>query len=1038
MKAISYFKKTLSLFFNTKAAGLYILLFAGAIGIATFIENDFGTSAAQKIIYKSWWFTLLLSLFSISIVVNIIRFRMIPQKKWALLTFHLAIIIILIGAGITRYFGYEGIMHIRENHTSKSFLSSETFLQFKINNGEHVYEFDEEVLFASIGNNNWHGTYQINNNLLEVRLKDFIPNPVQVIKDSPDGLPMLKVVLSGGEGREEYYITRGETRAIRNLTFNFSDTQISGAINIIDRNDSLLINYNEILTQMVMATQQVDTLYPSQGFHALKFRSLYSNGVDNFVFSEFNKKGEVSIESVNDKVSSESVIALKLELNVNGASDEIMVYGQQGIHGQQTATTLNGMNIAVSYGSKHVELPFSIKLFDFIMEKYPGTNSAASYASEVQLIDVRKKLTENHRIYMNNVMDYEGYRFFQSSFDQDERGTYLSVNHDFWGTWISYAGYFLLTVGMIMSLFSKKSRFFQLSKNIKKLRENKLLLLVVLLFNVLQLGAQSEIKQSHPSHFVDANHANKFSKLTVQDQNGRMKPIHTLSREVMRKLYKKETFEGLSADQVILGMLANSEEWINVPMIKLGNNEAIQKKLGVNTNIVAYSDFFNDDGSYLLHDEVNRAYGLKPIDRGVFEKEIMKIDEKVNIANMIYSGQLIRVIPLPGDPDNTWIGNQPSHHTHQHSSYAVATKFFEAYISSLNKAIHSNDYSYCDKIIDELAAYQLFNGASMVPSPSKINTEILLNNLNIFNRLAVLYLLLGLSFLVLLFISVFRHNVKLNRIHKILSGILIFGFLFHTLGLCLRWYISERAPWSNGYESMIYIAWTTVLAGILFTRKSTGGLAATMVLGATVLFVSNLSFLDPEITPLVPVLKSYWLTIHVSMEAGSYGFLMLGAVIGLINLILMIFISEKTLYRTNRIIKELSYLSEMTLIGGLFMISIGTYLGGVWANESWGRYWGWDAKETWALVTILVYAFILHMRIIPKLNGLFAFNFATIFGLASVIMTYFGVNYYLSGLHSYAAGDPIPIPNWVYIAVGFILVISVLAYRNKKKYKLLE
>ncbi|MEZ4851657.1 MAG: cytochrome c biogenesis protein CcsA [Bacteroidia bacterium] len=231
---------------------------------------------------------------------------------------------------------------------------------------------------------------------------------------------------------------------------------------------------------------------------------------------------------------------------------------------------------------------------------------------------------------------------------------------------------------------------------------------------------------------------------------------------------------------------------------------------------------------------------------------------------------------------------------------------------------------------------------------------------------------------------------------------------------------------------------TTTLAGVIFTRKSLGGLAATMVQAGIILFVATLSFLDPEITPLVPVLKSYWLTIHVSMEAGSYGFLMLGAIIGLINLILMIFLREDNKERIKRIIQEMSYLSELTLISGLFMISIGTYLGGVWANESWGRYWGWDAKETWALVTILVYAFILHMRIIPKLFGLFIYNLATIFGLATVIMTYYGVNYYLSGLHSYATGDPVPVPTWVYVVVISIMVISGLAYIRKRKFPIIS
>jgi len=228
-----------------------------------------------------------------------------------------------------------------------------------------------------------------------------------------------------------------------------------------------------------------------------------------------------------------------------------------------------------------------------------------------------------------------------------------------------------------------------------------------------------------------------------------------------------------------------------------------------------------------------------------------------------------------------------------------------------------------------------------------------------------------------------------------------------------------------------------VLGGLIFSRKSLGGLAATMIQSGIMLLVAMMSFLDPEITPLVPVLKSYWLTIHVSLEAGSYGFLMLGALIGLINLVLIATLTENSLPRAKRVVKELSYISELNIMVGLVMISIGTYLGGVWANESWGRYWGWDAKETWALVSILVYAFILHMRLIPKLGGLFAFNFATLFGLSSVIMTYYGVNYYLSGLHSYAAGDPVPIPQWVYITVIGLAIVSIIAYLQKRRFKLI-
>ena len=224
-----------------------------------------------------------------------------------------------------------------------------------------------------------------------------------------------------------------------------------------------------------------------------------------------------------------------------------------------------------------------------------------------------------------------------------------------------------------------------------------------------------------------------------------------------------------------------------------------------------------------------------------------------------------------------------------------------------------------------------------------------------------------------------------------------------------------------------------MLAGLIFSRKSLGGMAATTILAATVLLVAAMSWLDPEISPLVPVLKSYWLTIHVSLEAGSYGFLMLGAVIGMLNLILYSLNSQKKKVNIERTIKELTVISEITLLAGLVMVSIGTYLGGVWANESWGRYWGWDAKETWALVTILVYAFILHMRFIPGIQSAFAFNVASLFGFATVIMTYFGVNYYLSGLHSYAAGDPVPIPPQVFYTTIALIALTIVAYINYRR-----
>ena len=1030
------FQKILRPFFNTRAAGLYIFLFAASIAVATFIENDFGTSSAQQVVYRALWFEILLLLFCGAILVNIIRYKMIPLRKWSLLLFHGAIIIIILGAGVTRYFGFEGIMHIRENESVSSFLSSNSFLKFTVLKNGKEYVFDEAVEFSSLGNNNWKESYLIDNDLIDVTVKEFIPNPAKelVIDESGNGIPTLKMVFSRTMGREEYFIVQGETKRIGNSIFNFRDQEIPGAFNIKLEEGQLFFKSNKAYTQMVMATMDVDTIYPNEQYHPLMLRSLYSEGPNKIVFPEFNESADVRIVSEDPKVKNESQVALLLDINVNGTSKELDIYGSRGFPGIPSSLQFDDLHFSVAYGAKEISVPFSIKLNDFIMEKYPGTNSASSYASEVTLIDPAKSVNMDYRIYMNNILNYGGYRFFQSSFDKDEKGTYLSVNSDYWGTLISYIGYGLLTLGMIMVFFSKRTRFYQVRQKIQQIRNKSGTFIFIAFLSTATFGQSN----SHIVSAVGKEHAAEFSKVVVQDFKGRMKPMHTLSREILRKIARKESIDGLTADQVILSMFINKKDWYEVPVIKLGKHEEIHKRLGVSEEYASYNDFFSENGSYKLRDEVRRVYGLQPIDRGVYEKELLKIDERLNILSMVFSGSIFKIIPIPDDPNNTWEAYSNHSHDDGHNHSTIASNFFNSYGIALKKAISNDDYNHVGHLLDELKNFQRNAGGEVMPSDTKIRSEILLNNLNIFDILAGAYIILGIVLLFFLFVSVFKPDWKLKRVYWVLFSLIILGFIFHSLGLGIRWYVSGRAPWSNGYESMIYIAWTSTLAGLIFTRKSFGALAATMVLSATILFVATLSFLDPEITPLVPVLKSYWLTIHVSLEAGSYGFLMLGAIIGLINLILMIFITDKNKDHVKRIIKEMTYISELTLIGGLFMMSIGTYLGGVWANESWGRYWGWDAKETWALVTILVYAFILHMRLIPKLRGLFAYNLATIFGLASVIMTYYGVNYYLSGLHSYATGDPVPIPNWVYVVVISIVIVSILAYWRKSKVKIIS
>jgi len=1024
-------KKVSNILFSTRAAGLYMLLFATAIGVATFIENDYGTSSAQKIVFRAWWFELLLVLFGVTIIFNIFRFRMIQSKKWTVLTFHSAIIVILIGSGITRYTGYEGIMHIREGASTDYIYSSETYLQFEAEYNGGIYRFDEQVHFASLGRNHFRKAYQIEDKVVEVKVLHFLPNPVREIETTEDGVPLIKLVVAGASGREEYFLRQGDFVQLNGTWFNFGNPDQAMAVNIHYRNDSLLFSSPKTLAQMVMATQEQTVIEPGL-IHMLRPRALYSHDSLNFVLADFRQSGRVVWKSEDRKMRNESIAGLLVGITVAGEKTSRYVFGNKGMEGRPVSVRAGGLNMQVSYGAKQISLPFSIRLNDFILEKYPGTNSASSYASEVTLEDPRSGIEFDQRIYMNHILDHKGFRFFQSSYDQDELGTVLSVNHDFWGTWVSYFGYALLTIGMLLTLMSKRTRFQDLARRLKKIRQPKVAVQSISVLLLLAIFTSALASSPDPTDLPKAiplHHASHFSKLLVQDHKGRLKPMNTMSSEVLRKISRKSELHGRTADQVFLGMMLNSEDWIDVPLIKIGRHEQIHSIIGVQGPRAAFSDFFDVSGHYKLHEHVREAYGLDPIDRTAFHKELMKLDERVNICNLVFGARLMRLYPVPGDPDNRWLA--PGEVTHQSTGVDAnefIRKWYLAYVQTVNDAAESGDWAVPEELVSELHRYQQQFGGDIVISDRRVDLEIALNKMNIFSRLGKWYGLLGLAFLVVYFTSVFNHKFNMLWPRRIGYALLALCFLAHTTGLGMRWYVSGHAPWSNGYESMIYIAWTTILSGLIFARKSLGGMAATTVLGSTILMVAGLSWLDPEITPLVPVLKSYWLTIHVSLEAGSYGFLVLGAIIGVLNLVAMIFGTQDNKQRILAKIKEMSYISEMTLIGGLFMISIGTYLGGVWANESWGRYWGWDAKETWALVTILVYAFILHMRLIPGLRGFFAFNVASLFGFASVMMTYYGVNYYLSGLHSYAAGDPVPIPSFVYYTVASLVAISLLAY----------
>lgn len=1012
---------------------LMLLAFAIAIGTATFIENDFGTEAAKAVVYNATWFEVLLVLLGINLVANIFRYKMWRKEKLVILTFHVSFIVILAGAAITRYIGYEGVMSIREGETSSTMLSEKSYVIVEIKDGDKFVQSKREVLMSPLSQKAYSDNVTINGKQFRFKSVRYVPNAQEVLVrgSAGDGEPYLVMVISSGSsGRNNLIIKSGDQRNFMDVRYIFNQPVEEDAFNLRMNAGVVEFMAPQAVTTMAMMGGATDTLLPGQ-WHPFEMRKLYGMGNTRIVLTDIYDYGKVDFTSYKGS-DMKFMNALIVEAESEGKTTTIALRGGRGYKGEPTMTEFNGAEIRMVYGSKDIQLPFALKLVDFQLDRYPGSNSPSSYASEVVLIDQRHGLERPYRIFMNNVLNYDGYRFFQSSYDKDELGTVLSVNKDAAGTFVTYLGYFLMTLGMLLALVVPNTRFAQLGRLMNK----KASAIVLFMMLVPALFAQTHSPSSDASQLkvVDKKHASAFGELLVQDHDGRLKPLNTLASEMLRKVSRKTSFAGMNPEQVLIGMQMEPEKWQLVRMIKVSHPE-LRKFLNISGSHAAFVDMldFNQGGGYKLRDLVSQAYARKPAERSKFDNDVIAVDERVNIAYYAYTGELLRIFPDPRDSHFPWFtpGSRPEGLQSDDSAFVASA--FSVYFGSLA----SGNMEQANMILDGMKNYQKKYGADIIPSHTKIHAEIIYNRLMIFDRLGNLYALAGVLMLVLVFMNIFRERKWINSTLKVFLWIMVVFFALQTFGLAMRWYIAGRAPWSNGYESMIYIGWVTVLAGLVFARKSQMTIAATSIMASIILMVAHLAWLDPEITNLVPVLKSYWLTIHVSVITASYGFFALGALLGFINLIIMIMKTESNFGRLTQKIKELNYINERTIIIGLYLLTIGTFLGGIWANESWGRYWGWDPKETWALVTVLIYAFVAHMGYVPGLKTDFSFSFASLVSLSSVIMTYFGVNYYLSGLHSYAAGDPVPVPSFVYYTVAIVTIVSIAAYFSERRFRYL-
>ena len=1050
---------------SARFMAVLLFIMAAAIGIATFIENEYDTITAKELVYNAKWFELVLLLLMLNFINNIKTYKLLKWKKWSILLLHFGFIIALFGSFVSRYFGYEGVMLIQEDDKSSEIYSSDPYFQIKVHNDSIQYNEEQQHNFSKVFTSFPSSKIEFpGSSDIVVKVVSRITNAKKAfIKDTPAGKPFLHLILSG---RENLYLPSGEVVVKQGVPFAFNNNDREDAVKFFLSGDQLQIFAPFEINKVDMASLTVqdrqngraipqDTLVPNQ-LHSVASRNLVSFLGIQVLISSIEKKAKLEYVSTENEDLPD---ALLTTIQVGDEIQSEIITGKSGIRAIPTTIKCGGLFFSLAYGAKNIQLPFEVGLTDFRLKKYPGSESPSSYESDITIKDESNNFSESYNLFMNHVVDYGGFRFFQSSYDwsndqNKEAGldpdiTILSVNHDFWGTWITYLGYLLLAIGLLGTLFNPSSRFIAIRKKVIKMRYNR----KKILFSSLLLFFFSNIFCLDNYQPIPSSQADSMGVLLVQTYEGRIQPTHTLACDIFHKISKKTDFttsknEVLSPIQVLVDMMLDKSYWLDQKIIYIKKGTGVSDSLGISGKYASVNDFFNADRSEKLKKQIQNSFSKKDINKNVFDKELIKANERMNIVLQTMNGSLLKIFPIAGDNGNKWVSwansyaELPIDSTDEHLANISLSRLFKSYIMDLREAKSTHNYESAQSLLNFIKAYQIKTAPSdLLLSKKQILREISYNQSNLFIKVKNYYGYLAILLLIFSFWDAL--NKKTNTINKlvniilwILIGLLTIVFIMHSYSLALRWVVTGHAPWSNGYEALTFIAWGGVFAGFLFIRSSRITLAGTSLLAFTTLMTAGHSSFDPQLTDLQPVLKSYWLVIHVACITISYGFLGLGFILGLINTINYLLL-KKSNKNLKLIITELTYVNEMTLTIGLALATIGTFLGGIWANESWGRYWGWDAKETWALVIVLTYAIVLHFRLIPGLKSKFTFNVASVFAFSSVLMTFIGVNYYLSkGLHSYARGETPVFPIWAWVTIFLIIAITIAAWRNKKNMKL--
>lgn len=630
--------------------------------------------------------------------------------------------------------------------------------------------------------------------------------------------------------------------------------------------------------------------------------------------------------------------------------------------GETTATL-----VTTDKGEGTFLLPFSIRLDTFRIVNYPGTDTPSDYISHITLSDEQGE--RKTHISMNNILKHNGYRIFQQSYDPDGHGTLLMVSHDPWGTSATYAGYILLLVGMVALLFSPRSIF----RDTLKKGKWKCWTILLLIIPVAIQNADAAPKTFPPTD------AEAFGDILVQ-YNGRITSIESLATDFTRKIYGSDRYGKFTSTQFMAGFLLSREDWNLEPTIKL---KGVREKeiIGTDKRFVSLVDFYTNEGNYKPREAYEKAMGLGL--NSLEAQTLRKLDEKMELILSLQNRDLLKIFPSVSERGPRLVSFQEFQDSHGTDSLLqFLPELYERYSKNIP----------CDDLIHAFVKTQKERlGQTAPPESALIAEKIYIRG----NHLPWCYHLTLFAGLCLFLVLFFNRREWLEYGFKIGHVILSLCTLYLTFLIILRCVISGRLPLSNGHETLLCIAWISQIFTLFFSRKAKIIAPLGLLASGFALLTATLGESNPQITALVPVLNSPILSIHVSLMMVAYALLLIVTLSSLSALILY--------YKTegNERLEIHQDLNIIILYPAVFCLTAGIFTGAVWANISWGSYWSWDPKETWALISLLAYSFIFHNKSLPVLKKPIVFHFYLIGAFLFILITYFGVNYFFGGMHSY-------------------------------------